>query len=348
MTLETTEVKGNEVVNPTAFQVLPMTPIQKRSRYDQLLSEGKQRSEQEYIDKLRAEGKQIYTAEEVAARFGIEVSVTWVQKDLQRLMAIGDVVYPLRGLHFKASELHKLFVQPGRDGMRAILAEVYSLYMTARNSPDLNDIGSELVMSLDKKYRKNSTIESVFIRYVFSNLGDKQVHVYGKSLEYCFFKNVAVDDFEDFMRKNGGFEGIRVKALEELPKSDEQVAAVEAAKVERVEDEQIVKEYWDIQRANATVIDLGDVNLGHNGDHELAMRCSIKDGKLRVSYACTLTSTLEKGFMEWVLQAAKDEGKSQHKGQKTISAMAVMQRYVEAAKLPKEPKRDPLYHYNKA
>ena len=279
---------GKVTVEETTFSVHPMTPTQKRSLYDQFILEAKLRQEKEYIDDLKAKGVPIHDAAEVAKRFGIAVDPTWVQKDLQRLMAVGDVFYPISSLRSKASQIHKLYVVPGRDAMRAILQEVYSFYVKTRSSKDCDRIVSELTgCFVQEKHRKNSNGASVFIRSVFADYDDKQVHVYGKALEYCYFKNVAVVDFDDFVRDHGGFEGVRKLAMEELPRTPKQQAEADKRKAEKDYAAGTLAKYWDLKRRKALkLLPIPDA-LKHDFEdgEDIVLRVVVKNGDLCIYWA---------------------------------------------------------------
>jgi hypothetical protein len=280
---------GKVTVEQTAFRVLPMTPTQTRSTYDQLILEGKLRQEQEYLDDLKAKGVPIYEATEVAARFGIAVDATWVQKDLQRLMAVGDVFFPISGLRRKASEIHELYVVPGRDAQRAILQEVYAFYVQARKSQHCARIVSELTGSfVEKRYRKNSSDASIFVRSVFADFDDKQVHVNGKALEYCYFKNIAVVDFSDYVKGHGGLEGIRKLAMEELPKTPQQQIEADKRKAERKHAAETLARYWGLKRNKAkTLVAIPDAAKSVFKDGEdFVLRAVVIDGELCVYWSC--------------------------------------------------------------
>lgn len=276
---------GTANVGPTTYSLETSSPTQRRALYDQYIWEERQRQEQEYIDELKAKGEPIYDATEVAKRFGIQVDPTWVQKDLQRLMAVGDIYYPITGLREKASTVHKLYVGRGRVAMRAILQEAYAFYVKARNSKHCGRIVSELAGTfVEKKHRKNTNDASVFIRSVFADYNDKQVHVYGKSLEYCYFKNVAVVDFDEFVKENGGFDGVRLLAMQELPRTPEQQAESNKRKAEQDRKVKTLSRWWEVKRSTATQrVPLPDALKRdlENGE-DLVLRAVVQDGELRV------------------------------------------------------------------
>jgi hypothetical protein len=279
---------GKAAVETTTFTLEGMSPTQKRSQYDQLILEGKQRNEEVYVEELKASGTPIYAAAQVAAKFGIPVDPTWVQKDLQRLMAVGDIFFPVSILRSKASEVHTLYVVPGRDGMRAILADVYSYYLKARASEHCDRIVAELRGTfLDKKQRANATTASVFIRSVFANYDDKQVHVRGKALEYCYFKNIAVDDFDEFVKQSGGLEGVRQLAMSELPKTPEQQAESDKRRAAKENEAETLAKYWNLKRKKALkLFPIPDALKSdfEDGD-DLVIRAVVKNGELCVYWA---------------------------------------------------------------
>ena len=217
-----------ETYSGVPITLLPMselfTPAEPpTSRYDEILREQRAAEEAEYIAQLQADGKPIYTREQVAEKFGIVLDPAWTQEDLQNRMAAGDVLYPARSLRVKARDVHTKFVNRGREALRAILQDTYRLYVRAERSENSEIIYAQLKREIDKKHRTDSSNASVLVRMVFTDSDDKQVHVASRALEYGFFKNVAADGFAEWVEKfAGGLEGIRKAASKELPKTQKQ------------------------------------------------------------------------------------------------------------------------------
>lgn len=288
--METTQEVIDQETTQTTFSIEPMSALQTRAKYDQLILEGKQRAEQAYIDDLKAQSKQIYAAQEVADRFGIAADPTWTQKDLQHHMAVGDVLYPIQSLCKKASEIHRLYVVKGRDGVKAIMNDIYASFVKAQSSEHKGVIYRDLRVRLvghGKKLKEGSTDASVIIRSVFFDFDDKQVHVYGKALEIAFFKNVAVIDFPQFVGDNGGWEGLRQLAVKELPKTAKQLEEAAAKATVKASVDQTLNDWWELQRAKPQCrLPLNGVPESFEDGKEVILRAYVKDGKLCVYWFC--------------------------------------------------------------
>jgi len=307
---------STENVEGTTAKVEGMRLTQTLSRYDQLILEGKQRAEEAYIAELTASGTPLYAANEVASRFGIPVDPTWVQKDLQRLMAVGDIFYPIAGLRAKATDIHELYVVPGRSGMRAILQDVYSFYLQARASEHCDRIVNELNSNfVATKLRATTTVAGTFIRSVFANYDDKQVHVYGKALEYCYFKNIAAGEFDNFVRANGGFEGVRKLAMEELPKTAKQLEEAEERKELKEWRAEQLAQWWSEERKNQRgkfPLPPGASASEFPDGKELALRAVVKNGEVciywNVPMSKVVMSALDEVMVDRLGHDAKNDG----------------------------------------
>lgn len=120
-------------------------------------------------------------------------------------------------------EAHENFVrfeQVGRDAVIAIMEKVYRIWHGAKTAGAsffksfIANLKQELEnCNADNKLRDNTPEEAVFIRYVFANASNKQVHVYGRALRVAYTKNVDADGFEALVRNTkDGFEGLREEA----------------------------------------------------------------------------------------------------------------------------------------
>jgi len=106
---------------------------------------------------------------------------------------------------------------PGRNAMRASMDKVYALYVDVQANPASNMIKDRMVHLLENqtppvKLRANSKPASVFIRYVFADLSDKQVHVYATALEVAEKNKVTPTAFLSMVDLAGGWEGVRADA----------------------------------------------------------------------------------------------------------------------------------------
>ncbi len=75
------------------------------------------------------------------------------------------------------------------------------------------------------------------------------VHVYSKSLEYAFFKNVPVGDFVQLIDANNGFEGVRKLAASELPKTQQQLDAATERANEAAKNIATFEKLWALKQS---------------------------------------------------------------------------------------------------
>ena len=200
------------------------TPMQIHKK---IVTKKKLTKEAKLLQELTAAGRPIYTVAEVEARFNRpgKLKADTSQADLQELVSIGDVILPLRDLHVTASNVERMFNTPGRNGVLKVMSHIYELYSNASSSLDFPKVCTYFRKELGKKVRKNTRPSSLFIRYVFASFDDKQVSVHSTVLEYAAFKQCSVGDFGQFVKDNGSYEGIRIKAMHELPKTEKQAEA---------------------------------------------------------------------------------------------------------------------------
>ena len=106
------------------------------------------------------------------------------------------------------------------------------------------------------KVRDNTKDAAIFIRYVFENFDDKQVHVYGVALEYAFSKRVEPNGFASWVDGHtGGFEGVRK-------------AAMLAASAGKADGQKAVSLEWEVGLANARGDDAAEVINASDWDED--------------------------------------------------------------------------------
>jgi len=124
---------------------------------------------------------------------------------------VQGVMNEANSLRSEASKDWQQFYVAGREATKKTMQKVYGLYYVVMH----NDEGSKVVARMkekvpEKKVRVNTREAAIFIRYVFEDFDDKQVHVYSVTLEHAFSKRIEPAGFVAWV--NGYrdcFEGIR-------------------------------------------------------------------------------------------------------------------------------------------
>lgn len=116
----------------------------------------------------------------------------------------------LRG---EAGNYNVQYVVQGRAAMLALMSRVYAQFHSAKSSSDfeqfMNNVRNKLT-TLNVKFRTSTPDTSLIIRYVFADFDDKQVHVYGRSLDVAFAQGKLPSEFSAFVEETkGGFDGLR-------------------------------------------------------------------------------------------------------------------------------------------
>jgi hypothetical protein len=213
---------------------------------NELMVERKQRNEEAYCDELRAQGKPIYTLNDVKA-LGYRPDPSWTQRDLQVRMLCGPVLIPLKNLQKRADEHHQNFVIPGRKAVVEIMVEVYSLFLVAM-VPDRKDevfrtIRGAVEAKLKKKLSQDVSYGSQFIRFVFTEFDDRKVHLYSKALDFAYSSNVSADDFRGWVEELGGWEKVRQAAAKAFTSSPD-VQLEKLAKAAEERDAEALVQRW--------------------------------------------------------------------------------------------------------
>jgi len=224
-----------------------------------LIAERKQRNEDAYCEKLRAQGKPIYTPQDVVS-IGYKLDPSWTQEDLQSRMLVGPVLVPLKRLQGKADEYHQSFVIPGRKAVVEIMAEVYRLFLLAmvpeRCTEVFKVIRYKVEARLRKKLAEDATFASQFIRVVFTEFDDRKVHLYSRALDFAYSSNVSADAFTEWVARLGGWEKVRQEAAKAFNTSPDVLIAKKAKELDEEEAESLI-ERWRILRG---VVDTLHIN----------------------------------------------------------------------------------------
>ena len=152
--------------------------------------------------------------------------------------AVATSLATLEQLRSQASNHHQQYVVLGRNAMLSLMAQVYGQFHAAKESGEfeqfMNGIRNKMKLAL-VELRKSTPDCSALIRYVFADFDDKQVHVYGRSLDVAYANRVAPSTFEGFVEgTKGGFDGVRETAVAVPTKASKgtQATALTYAKAE--------------------------------------------------------------------------------------------------------------------
>ncbi len=127
---------------------------------------------------------------------------------------VQEVLDQANTLRSEASKDWQQFHVAGRNATMQTMQKVYALYYVVMHSDTKDKILGQMKAKLpEKKVRENTKEAAIFIRYVFQDFDDKQVHVYSTSLEVGFSKLIEPNGFVTWVEgSTGGFEGIRATA----------------------------------------------------------------------------------------------------------------------------------------
>lgn len=128
--------------------------------------------------------------------------------DVQQVLAQANT------LRSEAATDWQQFHVAGRNATKKTMQKVYALFYVVMHSDEKDRIVGRMKVKLpEKKVRANTKEAAIFIRYVFEDFDDKQVHVYSTSLEVGFSKLIEPNGFITWVEAHkGGFDGIRAEA----------------------------------------------------------------------------------------------------------------------------------------
>jgi hypothetical protein len=188
-----------------------------------LRSKSKEAADALLIERVKACGGHVYTQEELCKKFNLKPDPNWTQERMQWIGEVGEFLQPILQLRKKAEATNTKYIVPGRKAIRKLVESAYELYVKASESSRRHDVFEQLrgrLASDGVTVHKDAPDASVIIRTVFEDFDSKQVHLYGKSLEYAMEQKIATDKFSDFVAEEGGFEKIRSTALRAGKKED--------------------------------------------------------------------------------------------------------------------------------
>jgi hypothetical protein len=129
---------------------------------------------------------------------------------------VQEVLDQANTLRTEATTDWKQFYVAGRNATRKTMQKVYDLFYVVMHNDARDKVIERMKAKLpEKKIRKNTKDAAIFIRYVFEDFDDKQVHVYSTSLEVAFAKRIEPSGFIAWVDEHkNGFEGVRAAAAE--------------------------------------------------------------------------------------------------------------------------------------
>lgn len=128
---------------------------------------------------------------------------------------VQQVLNEANTLRAEASKDWQQFYVAGRNATKKTMQKVYGLFYVVMHDGDAKDkvIGQMKAKLPEKKVRENTKEAAIFIRYVFEDFDDKQVHVYSVALEFAFTNLVEPNGFISWVEGHKNeFEGIRAIA----------------------------------------------------------------------------------------------------------------------------------------
>jgi len=153
----------------------------------------------------------------------IETPVVSVLPVSEKPLDVQAVLARANTLRDAAAEDYQRFYVGGRNATKKTMQEVYGLFYLVMHSDKKDSVSDRMKAKLpESKVRKTTRESAIFIRYVFSDFNDKQVHVYSVALDVAFAKKVEPAGFITWVEGHKDeFEGIRANAAERTGSSAE-------------------------------------------------------------------------------------------------------------------------------
>ncbi len=134
----------------------------------------------------------------------------------EKPLAVQDAMKDADAYRMQASKDWQNFYVGGRNATKALVQQVYSLYYAVMHSDTAPTVLARMQAKIpEKKIYANTTNSTIFIRYVFADFDDRQVHVYHTAMDVAFAKKVEPSGFTTWVESHkNGFEGIRAAAAQ--------------------------------------------------------------------------------------------------------------------------------------
>lgn len=118
----------------------------------------------------------------------------------------------LEQLRKDGAEFYKTHYLAGRNAMIDLMGKVYEQFHAAKKSKDYERFIQGIKKALTdagKTIKSSSSDTSLLTRYIFEEFDDKQISIYGRSLLVAYEKNIAPEEFPEFVKNTkGGFWGL--------------------------------------------------------------------------------------------------------------------------------------------
>ena len=153
------------------------------------------------------------TSANLQATSSAAATSTLAKRKSPKTSFVATAVAAIEAIRADAIKHHAQWEMPGRKSMLDMMARVYAQYHAAKSSTEyeqfMNNVRSKL-NTLNIKFRETSPETTQLIRFAFFDLSDKQVHVYGRSLDVAYTKGKLPPEFVKFVEETPGrFDGIR-------------------------------------------------------------------------------------------------------------------------------------------
>lgn len=126
---------------------------------------------------------------------------------------VEDIKQQIDSLRTSTDEIDKRFYAPGRAAVAEAVSKAYAVYKAVMDSPERETLMKYIrnrLYVLDKyEPTANAKETSLFLRFVFKFLDEKQRCLYGRALIVAHTLNVEPDGFAAWVKTKGGFEAIR-------------------------------------------------------------------------------------------------------------------------------------------
>lgn len=180
------------------------------------------------VAKLIAEGKPVYTPEDVTRLTGIPAVATWTQGEMSRLVDLGRVITPIMELRKQAFAINAKYIAPGRKAVKALMRDVYANYLLAEAETNRSKVYETLrggLKATGVTTHRDTPAASLIVKCVFPEFDAKQVHLYSRSMEYAASQKIAPAAYPQFITDAGGYEKVRIAAVKAKSGGTDRAAA---------------------------------------------------------------------------------------------------------------------------
>jgi len=203
---------STKVVPSSNAMVVAGEPDPQISRAKQALAVIRERQKLEKIEKWRAAGNTVNDPVQVSRITGIAIDLDWTQEYMAYLLKINPYIQSLVKLRERADKNEAKYLSPGRIEMNKIMAEIYGEYLKIENGGEAGLVYQQLKRFAGKTH-EDTPNASLLVKVIFPNFSSKRVHVQSRVFEYAKQVNIQSSDYIDFLKREGGSEKVRAKAV---------------------------------------------------------------------------------------------------------------------------------------